>query len=404
MRFKFTLCFSMIAALLCVASVATQDNPKQEKFGSSLKRLKWDKKTETAVESKPANEKSKVERSASDTVRIETVLAVFDVLVIDRKGAPISGLTKKDFTVVEDGIEQEIGTLTLGSDKAKPRSIILIFDYSGSLSPYINDSVEAAKALIDQLNPADKMAIVTDNVELLQGFTSDKSTLKKKLDELKKRVALNLLSGKSLQYSALLATLRELVSNEDRSLIIFQTDGDQLFLLHPHRQKARGRELSPANFSLADVQRAVQRSQTTIYTVMPGLQLLGRSQEEQSRKAQIILDQRMEFLLRSGLAIEGVTPSPSLSEIKDNVLQFQTALFTVSESSGGWIDFLESPNQANAIYGRILKDINDRYIIGYYPTNTARDGKLRKVKIEIRDHPEYVVWAKKSYYALEPDN
>jgi hypothetical protein len=79
----------------------------------------------------------------------------------------------------------------------------------------------------------------------------------------------------------------------------------------------------------------------------------------------------------------------------------QTALGGVTAVSGGWTDFLEEPGQAAGVYGRILSDINRRYVIGYQPTNKERDGKLRRVRIEVRGHPEYVVWGRKSYYAPE---
>jgi hypothetical protein len=85
----------------------------------------------------------------------------------------------------------------------------------------------------------------------------------------------------------------------------------------------------------------------------------------------------------------------------DLAQQRQTALASVAKLSGGWPEFLEKPEQASAIYSRILSDINRRYIIGYYPTNIVRDGKLRKAHFEVRNHPEYVVWGRKSYYAPE---
>jgi hypothetical protein len=47
--------------------------------------------------------------------------------------------------------------------------------------------------------------------------------------------------------------------------------------------------------------------------------------------------------------------------------------------------------------------MNRRYIIGYYPTNKEHDGTRRTVKIGVRGHPEYVVLARKSYYAPFPD-
>jgi hypothetical protein len=77
----------------------------------------------------------------------------------------------------------------------------------------------------------------------------------------------------------------------------------------------------------------------------------------------------------------------------------QEAAARVAELSGGWAEFLNSPERATAIYERILADINNRYIIGYYPTNKERDGKLRKVHIEVRNHPEYKVHGRESYYA-----
>ncbi|HWT00434.1 MAG TPA: hypothetical protein VN256_09315 [Pyrinomonadaceae bacterium] len=38
-------------------------------------------------------------------------------------------------------------------------------------------------------------------------------------------------------------------------------------------------------------------------------------------------------------------------------------------------------------------------LLGYYPANKERDGRLRKVRVEVRDHPEYKVHGRRSYYA-----
>jgi hypothetical protein len=70
----------------------------------------------------------------------------------------------------------------------------------------------------------------------------------------------------------------------------------------------------------------------------------------------------------------------------------------LSKLTGGWADFVEGPTQAAAVYSRILSDINRRYVIGYYPTNKEHDGRRREVKVEVRGHPEYTVWGRKSYY------
>jgi hypothetical protein len=51
------------------------------------------------------------------------------------------------------------------------------------------------------------------------------------------------------------------------------------------------------------------------------------------------------------------------------------------------------------IYSRIFADINDRYIVGYYPSNKTRDGRRRKISIEVKGHPEYTIIGRRSYYA-----
>jgi hypothetical protein len=67
--------------------------------------------------------------------------------------------------------------------------------------------------------------------------------------------------------------------------------------------------------------------------------------------------------------------------------------------TGGWTEFLEDPSQAAGIYSRIASDVGSRYVVGYYPTNKARDGSRRRVSIEVRGHPEYVLVGRKSYRA-----
>jgi len=70
--------------------------------------------------------------------------------------------------------------------------------------------------------------------------------------------------------------------------------------------------------------------------------------------------------------------------------------------SGGWAEFLETQSQAADIYKRIVEDLNQRYIVGYYPSNKERDGKRRHITLEVKGHPEYSITSRKSYYAPEP--
>jgi VWFA-related protein len=343
-----------------------------------------------------------------DVVRVETDLVLCAVLVLDAQGKTVRGLTAEDFVVKEDGKPQEVSNLSLGNDKELPRSIVLVIDYSLSQSPYIRTSIESAKLLVDRLNPKDRMAIVTDDVDLLVDFTSDKQLLKTQLDGLKtSSLAGNY--GQSEQYDALLASLNELFNNEDvRPIIIFQTDGDQLEKLN----KSSGRDMEtsywlPTKYSLEDIMTATEKARAAVYSVISGIKLVDVPPADLARRARVDWEDReranSDMLRARGLP----TPRGSVQNPPDKFLdgyaqqwqRRQTALMEMAKFTGTIPEFLEDPGQADEIYARILSDIDRRYVIGYYPTNRVRDGKRRRVSIEVRNHPEYVVWGQKSYFA-----
>jgi len=414
--------FGVVTALLMVAlgcsisalpiSAQTTENPPP--FGSSLKRTKVENE-------RPAKEEAGQNPAINDLpppeeiIKVNTSLVSLDVLVTDATGSRyISGLTKDDFVITEDSQPQTVATLTMGDDSARlPRSIVLVFDRSGSQFPYLEASIEAAKVLVNQLTPSDEMAIVTDDVELAIGFTKDKKKLKQSLESLKK-LTLKGFQTRSLQFSALLATIRELIdSNRKRPIIIFQTDGDEVDRLGPS-----GRQNSPRNYDLDTIYSEVEKSRTKIYTVIPNVRLIGIPKEEVAGQMRLMVEKGQLARAKHKdmwYGAERVPPKTNSSSqpsrfpenlreklmesIYDSLVKGQTAAARVADLTGGWTSFLEKQEQVNEIYARILADINHRYILGYYPTNKESDGKLRKVHIEVRGHPDYIVQGRTSYFA-----
>ena len=382
----------LLLAFNCPLAAQTDERepPKLKGFGWSLK--------ENPDEKKPVE--------SEDVIRVETNLVVNDIFVSDKQGRAIPGLTKEDFIVTEDGQSQTIESFSLGNDAKVPRSIVLIMDYSGSLLPYIKNSVEAAKVLVDQMNPQDRMAIVTDDVELLTGFTRDKTLLKEKLDLLKAK-ALSGKPGKSEQYSALYAVLNEIFDEEDiRPIVFFQTDGDEYYALKNGRPLGPDFPVKQRNFSFEDVLTSAEKARTTIYTIVPGIKYVGLSEAEQLEKAEREYETRMQAYKEMGKTPPTRNENPELRQRMLKMLVRMSLgrlpyLNDLAKSTGGWTSILETPDQTENIYTQILSLINRRYVLGYYPTNEAHDGKRRIVKIEVRGHPEYMVWSHKSYFARQ---
>ena len=438
---------ALLVALLCQSTFAQsppREKPKLKDFGSSLKKLKWDPEKNQAVK--------KVQTGAGgtsddDVIRIETSLVVCDVLVTDKQGRPQRNLKATDFAVSEDGVPQQVGLFSLGESANIARSIVLIIDYSRSQFPYIADSIEAAKILVDKLGPHDQMAIVTDDIELLVGFTSDKRDLKHALDSLiertrgskgvfgigKKRPQF----GRSSQFSSLMATLNEAFDDEDQSpVIVFQTDGDEIEYLRNSiivhevppglspelraevqeeiEQKKKLQRAAMTEFSLDDVYRAVEKSRATIYTIVPRTRLLGFTEDEQIRRltdederavatwTAAASSEKMKNILQARQQERQKRLTRELWQARlDEELKVQKALVELAELSGGWTEFLETRLQAAQIYNRIVQDLNQRYIVGYYPTNKEHDGKRRRISVSVKGHPDYVITSRTSYYAPE---
>ena len=437
-----------VISLLCSSSFPQspqREKPKLKNFGSSLKKLKWDEQKNQAVTTaQPGSSRN----DDDEVIRIETALVASDVLVTDKQGRPQLNLKATDFAVSEDGVPQEVGLFTLGDSAKISRSIVLIIDYSGSQFPYINDSIEAAKILVDKLAPLDQMAIVTDDVELLVGFTSDKRDLKKALDSLieRNKGSKGLFGlgkrppqfGRSSQMSALMATLNEAFDDEDQSpVIVFQTDGDEIeylrnsiivhevppglppeLLREVQEQTEQKKKLQRAlmtEFSLDDVYRAVEKSRATIYSIIPRTRLIGLTEDEQIRRltaedervtatwAAAASSTKMKNILLARHEQRQKKLTKEIWEARlDQELKVQQALVELAKLSGGSAEFLETRTQATEIYNRIAQDLSQRYIIGYYPTNKAHDGKRRRISITVKGHPDYLITGRSSYYAPEP--
>ena len=71
----------------------------------------------------------------------------------------------------------------------------------------------------------------------------------------------------------------------------------------------------------------------------------------------------------------------------------------IAARTGGLAQSMQDSKQAFEIYDRILSDSDRRYEIGYYPTNQARDGKERDVKIAVSGRSGCKVMGRRSYVA-----
>ncbi|HBB93848.1 MAG TPA: hypothetical protein DC054_00520 [Blastocatellia bacterium] len=166
----------------------------------------------------PQKDAGPEEVGEGDVVKVETTLISIPVSVMDRDGKYIPNLTKDDFHVWEDGVEQKVAYF---ASTEKPFMVALVIDTSASTRYKIEEIQDAAIAFVNQLRPDDKVMVVSfdDKIRVLAQPTSDRSVLRNAI--LETRIG----SGTRL-YDAMDQVINKELSRIDgRKAIVLFTDG-----------------------------------------------------------------------------------------------------------------------------------------------------------------------------------
>ncbi|MEW6361701.1 MAG: VWA domain-containing protein [Acidobacteriota bacterium] len=403
----------LLSILLLVSAILNAQNQqntgkssdaKRDEFGSSLK--KYEKRNKTP----DPGTKNADKIQNDEEVHIDTDLIIADATVYNQAGNLIAGLKKEDFIILEDGVPQSIDVFAAGRNDSVDRWILLIIDNSTWFGPNLSAYIEGAKKMVDLLGTRDRMAIATAEIQLLQDFTDNKVLLKNRLDTLQ----LAKEHGTGNETDALLAALNELLETlQGQKIVIFQADGTQFAWLKPDQETPypvsfdtlwnnglrymTGKKVI-ASYGFADLREAVERSQATIYPVIMGPRLYGASKKDQYEMVKnhmLELNRFYKWNSESNMPLIINRLLPYRTEL---MVAGQTGMFRLAELSGGYADYIEKPEDAMNVYLNILKVIDNRYLLGYYPKNEKKDGKRRTISIRIKDHPEFILRYRSHFY------
>src|SRR5208282_5627539 len=70
----------------------------------------------------------------------------------------------------------------------------------------------------------------------------------------------------------------------------------------------------------------------------------------------------------------------------------------ITDETGGRMIVVNNEKHLQEAFDQISEELRSQYTLGYYPTNSARDGKFRKIKIDV-NNKDLKVLARKGYYA-----
>ncbi len=277
------------------------------------------------------------------------------------------------------------------------RLIILFFDLSSMQPDEIERSAQAAQNYVDkQMQPADLVAVVSlgSSITLNQDFTSDRAQLKKALE------SFNLGAGAGFEEGSTGTT--EGTPDSGNS---FTVDDTEYNIFNTDRRLEALR-------TVAQQVASVPQQKALIY-FSSGMDRTGIENESELRSATnaavlanmaiYTMDIRgLQALPPGGAAqnasLRGVSPYNGKSTLNDLNSNFTTqeTLVSLSVDTGGR-SYLDS-NDFSRVFRGVQQDMEMYYLLGYHSTNSARDGKFRRITVRV-NRPGVKLEYRKGYYA-----
>lgn len=305
---------------------------------------------------------------SDDVINVDAALVRLNVGVVDPSGDPIRSLTKNDFRLYEDGVEQKILTF---EPTAAPFSLAMILDMSGSTLSFRQTIRTSAMRFLDALAPDDRVAVIEfyDKINVLNDFTTDRRKLVHSIEVANGR-------GKTQLYKSLEVALQKLSREGNRrKAIIVLTDGVDTEARNVDR----------------DILNNVAESKMAGY-IDPGLHpALNQVLAKASAQGVTIYP----LALPTGDPRKLIDPSPI------QLAMFSAArerLNILANRTGGTLNTINRLEEMGRLYAEVAGDIRSLYTIEYQPDNDKRDGKWREIKIELK-RPQLIPRTRPGYYA-----
>ena len=274
-----------------------------------------------------------------DTPRGQTAIAVsvdlvnLQVLVTDQKGGIITGLKPENFTIYEDNVKQEI---THFSPVEADITVVMLVEYSRLVTPFIDEVWNAIYGFANTLRPHDWVAVVGYDMrpEILVDFTQDRT----KLYDALRRFTYPAFSESNLS-DALIDTLDRVEEIEGKVAILLVSSGLDTFSRHTYEEALN----------------KCKASNASVYAIGLG----------------------QNFRIRAEAA--GMISSETNLEL----LMSDNRLHSFADFTGGAAYFPRFVTELPSIFNNVSALLRNQYSIAYASSNTKRDGKFRKIRVDV---------------------
>lgn len=264
-------------------------------------------------------------------------LVTFGVTATDRHGTLVTGLSRDDFEIIEDGVAQRVDYFTTGGgeEALDQLHVGLMLDTSSSMEHDLHMARTAAIKFLNLLPQSEDITLVDFDTEVRVTRYPQRD-----FPRVVERIRGRKPEGWTALYDALGVYLDGAASQEGRPILVIYSDGAD----------------SRSNLSFSEMLDLLRASHATVYAI-------GLLRHSGSSR----LDSRM-------------------------------TLQAIAETTGGQAFFPTSLDDLDATYAKVLEEIGAQYQVGYASTNQVADGQWRKVEIKVKRR-DVRVRTRKGYFA-----
>jgi VWFA-related protein len=363
------LVLALVFAAISRSTVSAQSGRQPTKKGEVEKKTDVQKREDKG---KP-DDKAKVDeqdplpppvpkgQKDEPSLKLSTQVVGIQVSVIDKKTGRLSpGLKKKNFTIYEDGVKQEISNFAPGEG---PATVVLLLDnnfrnrrYTSYYDPNFAQEIFRSAAGFAQMfvKPKDFVGVVTFSMKpkVVQDFTNDSQRL----------------------YSAIVSAYRDTLNFSESNIydgLAFTLLGGKAYQLYA--ENAGEQEYG----GLQEVE-----GNTAIILITLGIDTFSK----------ITYDKALKIVANGGVPVYTIGVGNLFfkkyeqylsPETRLDFLQAVNQLRSFADRSGGSYFEMTFESQIPQIMQSIEALVRNQYDLGYVPTNTRREGKERKIKVEV---------------------
>lgn len=329
-----------------------------------------------------------------EVVKVNSRLVVIPVSVTDTSGQPVTGLTAKDFRVLEDGRSQEIDQV--GNAEKVPLEIALLVDVSGSVNPLFDFEKEAAAQFLQSVMKPDDHATI-----FLIGDKPQSALVRENSMQAAGRLATVKLSGKFTAFydTVFLAAdfLQKNAPVKSRKVILALTDGEDNW-------SDITRDAEKAAYRDVDVNSLTSAKRN---------ELAATTDAAHKRARQKIL----VSLQNADTVFYAINPAGGSFKLNKISQRAQTGMQAFADETGGTAylpnfqpldtkDALQNSGNAKKneatleqIFRQLANELRAQYLVQYYSETEYPDHKFVKLDISLQAPAGKRIRARQGYYA-----